>query len=246
MPWEDIADALTGEVKREIAENYFNEKVLLEKSWSDFEEKVKNFSKIEEALVLNACRILFMLENNELIQEFERLSHFPLKSCYYPEVLTSSSIRRRLFQKMGGLPFGLTSKSRFTKLLLRLYEDLFKSYKIYIKHLKELEEEYLALKEETQAFYKRFDLPSILDFFSRLTESASEIATPQEREKTYEELAKSLKISLPEPPSQRYELYPEPRNPKEITSDLIKLAKRAYDLHQASAKEVLALVSTKD
>ncbi|BAU22832.1 hypothetical protein THC_0437 [Caldimicrobium thiodismutans] len=246
MPWEDIAEALTGEVKREIAENYFTEKLALEKAWTDFEEEVKAFSKKEEALILNVCRLVIMLEKDELIQEFEKLTQFPLKSCYYPEVLKSSNIRRRLFQRLGTLPFGLTSKSRFTKLFLKLYEDLFKTYKEYIKNLKDLDEEYLTLKEETQAFYKRFDLPSILNFFSRLTEGTSEIATPQEREKTYEELVKSLKISIPEAPSKKYELYPEPRNPGEITSDLIKLAKKAFELHQASAKEVLSLVSKKD
>lgn len=101
MPWEDIAEALTGEVKREIAENYFTEKLALEKAWTDFKEEVKAFSKKEEALILNVCRLVIMLEKDELIQEFEKLTQFPLKSCYYPEVLKSSNIRRRLFQRLG-------------------------------------------------------------------------------------------------------------------------------------------------
>ncbi|MFN3406707.1 MAG: hypothetical protein ACK40E_03140 [Caldimicrobium sp.] len=38
-PWEDLAEALSTEVKREIAESYFQEKLSLEQAWEEFKEK---------------------------------------------------------------------------------------------------------------------------------------------------------------------------------------------------------------
>jgi hypothetical protein len=40
--WEDIAETLSSEVKREIAEEYFSEKKFLEESWENYQETSRN------------------------------------------------------------------------------------------------------------------------------------------------------------------------------------------------------------
>lgn len=244
--WEDLAETLSTEIKREIAQSYFQEKIALESIWKEFEDNYKPLCKKEEELILNACRLTLMLKEENLMEEFQRITHFPLKHCYDPQIIESSNIRKRLFEKLKGLPLAFTSRSRFSKLFLKIYEDLFKAYKAYITLLDDLEEEYRALKEETQKFYKKFDLSSILGFFGRLDEKVEmEITTPEEKDKIYEELRERLRISIPEAPSTKFERYAQPVDPAKIRSQLMSLAKEAYRAHQEYAKDLMSLVSKK-
>ncbi|MFN4197172.1 MAG: hypothetical protein ACK4FM_04130 [Caldimicrobium sp.] len=246
-PWEDLAEALSTEIKREIAESYFQEKISLEQAWKDFEEKYKELNKREEELILNSCRIMLMLKEEELINEFQEITKFSLKNCYFPEIIESTNIRKRLFEKIKNLPFGFTSKTRFVKLFLQIYEDLCKAYNKYVKLFQNLEEEYRILLEKTQRFYKRYDLTSILSFFGKLEESTpSDVAITEEKGKVYEELQDKLKIPIPSSPSAIYEKYSEPVVLNKIKYSLIKLGKRAYQLHQEYSKELIKFVSKKD
>lgn len=246
-PWEDLAEALSTEVKREIAESYFQEKLSLEQAWEEFKEKYKELTKREEELILNSCRIMLMLKEEELINKFQEITNFSLKNCYYPQIIESANIRRRLFEKIKNLPFGFTSKTRFVKLFLQIYENLYKAYNKYIKLLQNLEEEYLNLLEETRRFYRRYDLPSILSFFGKLEESTpSDVAITEEKDKVYEELQDKLKIPIPSAPTAIFEKYSEPQVLDKIKYSLINLAKRAYQLHQEYSKELIKFVSKKD
>lgn len=243
-PWEEISEVLSGEIKREIAQAYFSEKIALEKTWEEFlKDLKKELSKKEEALILNACRLTFMLKEEDLVKEFEKVTGFSLKSCYTPEVLESSNIKDKLFSSLKKIPFGFTSKSRFVKLFLELYENLYKAYKNYIETLKNFEEEYQVLKEETEKFHRKYDISSILGFFERLEGEDSSLTPPERRENIYESLEKKLRIKIPEAPSQIFELYKTPLEPKKIKFALIQLAKKAYAHHQNLAKELLKLAS---
>ncbi len=246
MSWEDLAEALSSQIKREIAENYFQEKVFLESSWEAYQKNLQNLNKLKEKIELNICRLYLLLEKENLIQEFERITGFPLRKCEILEKLDSKSWKKQIFKGLPKLPFALTTKSRFTKLFLELYRELFKNTQEYLKIWKESKEEYAELIEETKAFSKRFDLPSILNFFSKLSDTSPEIIPPQEKETLYKELVNSLKIKIPQSPDKLYPLYPLPKDPKEIRSDLIKLAKKVFEVHQILALEILNLVSQKD
>lgn len=244
--WEDLAEAISTEVKREIAESYFQEKIALEEAWKEFERNYKLLEKKEEEVLLNACRLMLMLKEDHLINEFYNITNISLRSCYHPQILESPNIKRRLFERLKGLPFGFTSKSRFVKLFLKIYQDLLKAYKAYIALLNDLEREYQLLKEDTEAFYRRFDLSSIFTFFGKLEEAPSEIAIPEDKEKVYSELRERLRISLPEAPSSKFDRYFQPIEGSKIQHQLITLAKKAYSAHQEYAKELMRLVSKKD
>lgn len=245
--WEELAEGLSSEIKRELAETYFMERISLEKAWENFlEELHKEMQKKEEALLLNICRIIYMLKENHLIEEFEQITGFPLRACYDPVIMESKNIKRRVFSSFGSTPFGLTSKSRFIKLFLKIYENLYKAYQNYNKLLEDFEEEYKILKEETEKFYKRFDLSAILGFFASLSEKREDIGVIEEREKIHQSLTEKMKIQVPEPPSKLYEKYPPPKDPKMVKSQLINLIKRAFESHQKDAREILKLISEKD
>jgi len=242
-PWEEIAETLSGEIKRELAEAYFNEKVALERTWEDFKKDFKLLSKKEEAFLLNVCRIVTMLQEEPLIEEFEKITGLNLKTCYHPQILESPNIRKRLFAPLKGVPFGLTSKNRFVKLFLKIYENLVKSYQSYLNTLKDFEEEYQVLKEETEKFYRRYDLSSLFGFFESLEGEASSLTTPEDKDKIYQSLSEKLRLEIPAPPSQSFEVYGEPTPLGQIKSQLVKLAKKAFEGHQNLAREFLKLAS---
>lgn len=246
-PWEEIAETLSGEVKRELAEAYFSEKKALEDAWLEYRDFVKSLCKKEEAVILQASRILIMLEKEGLIEEFERITGFPLKKTYLKQIVESPTLRRKLFEKLGKKSFGLTSKSRFIKLFFDIYEDLVKATISYKMTLKKAESLYDDLKRETEQFYKRYDLGSILDFFRKFEDLSSyEMGAIEDRERIHEELAHSMRIETFPKPSDFVDDYEEPKELKKISSSLRKLAQRAYETHQDLAKEILKLVSKKD
>lgn len=244
-PWEDIADVLSTEIKRELAEAYFSEKLALEESWEEYKRELKSLDKLEEALILNACRLMLMLGDEELWDEFEAITNFSLKKCYHPQIIASSYIKKTLFEKLGKKPFAFTSKNRFVKLFLNIYEDLIKAYQAYKKKKDDLENLYEELKKETESFYRRYDLSQILGFFSRLEGASLELGPIEEKEKVYEEISSTLKISLPESPAEKTEAYNEPKSLNQISNDLRKLAKSAFEHHQEYAKELLSLAAKK-
>ena len=245
--WEELSEILSGEIKREIAQAYFSEKVALERTWEDFfKELKKELAKKEENLILNVCRLVFMLKDTSLVDEFEKITGFPLKTCYSPEILESANIKRKVFSEIKEIPFGLTSKSRFVKLFLKIYENLYRAHKSYIDTLKNFEEEYQILKKETEKFHKQYDITSMLGFFEKLGEESPSINVPQEKENIYKSLSEKLKINIPDPPSKLFELYPPPSEPSKIKFSLIQLAKKAFKHHQDAAKELLKLASSKE
>lgn len=242
--WEELSEGLSQEIKKELAQAYFANKVALEKAWEDFlKELNKELTKKEENLILNTCRFVFMLKDEDLINEFETITRFPLKLCYSPEILESSNLKRKIFSEIKSVPFGLTSKSRFVKLFLKIYENLYKAYQVYINTLRDLEKKYQVLKEETEKFYKRYDVSSILGFFERLEEGTQELTVPEAKDELYKSLSEKLKIKISKPPSELFEIYNPPVEPSKIRYSLSQLAKKAFEHHQNDAKELLKLVS---
>lgn len=242
--WESLAESLSIEIKKEIAESYFNEKNYLEEEWKNYENLFKNLQKKEEKVILNACRILILLGDRELWEEFENITGFSLKNFYDSQILKSYGIKKSLFKKLKA-PFGFTSKNRFVKLFINIYQNLEIAVSEFLKELSEVKKYYELLREETQAFYKKFDLSAILGFFRRLEKVDVDIGPIEPIEKTYETLTEILKIKIPLPPEEGTEkVNPIPKF-SEVSSKIIKLAKKAFEKHQREAKEIIELVSKK-
>jgi len=244
--WEDIAETLSSEVKREIAEEYFSEKKFLEESWGNYQREIKELDKLEERLLKNVCRLVMMLRDDDLIQEFRKITGFDLKGCYFQQILESENIKKRLFKKLGA-PFAFTTKSRFVKLFLEIYKDLQASAKAYNEKLKAFQKYYEELVKDTEAFHKRFDISAILGFFSKLSSGEqSEIGGIEDKGQIYEKLSSKLKIKKATPPTAIYTEYGEPRPLRDISGELIRLAKTAFSRHKREGKELLDLAAAKD
>ncbi|MCX8041160.1 MAG: hypothetical protein N3A56_01545 [Thermodesulfobacteriaceae bacterium] len=243
--WENLAESLSVEIKREIAENYFNEKNYLEEEWEHYQKDLfKKLQKQEERVILNGCRMLILLGEKELWDEFEKITGFSLKNFYDSQILKSYGIKKSLFKKLKA-PFGFSSKNKFVKLFINIYRDLETAIRDFLKELNEIKKYYERLKGETQAFYQRFDLSAILGFFRRLEGGSFNIGPIEPMEKTYETLAETLKIKIPPSPEEMVEKV-KPIPPfSEVSSEIIRLAKKAFEKHQKEAREIIELVSKK-
>ncbi|MCS7199133.1 MAG: hypothetical protein N2327_00125 [Caldimicrobium sp.] len=244
--WDEIAEALSREVKKEIAEEYFSQRIALEQGWLEYKDMLQGLTEKEKNLILNAKRLILMLENKDLIEEFEKITHFPLSKFYSPQFSESANLRKTLFKKLEKKPFGFTSKTKFIKLFIEIYQDLIDAYKSYKNALIGAEKFYANLKAETELFYKKHDLSQILAFIGRLEDKTPDIGAIEAKDKVYQELSSTMKISTFSKPSDLMEAYEEPLKIEKIYTDLKKLAQRAYESHRETSKDILKLVFKKD
>ncbi len=241
--WEELADLLSLEIKKDIAEEYFTEKKYLEKAWEDYKQKAKDLEKYEEKIFQYTCRLVMMLRDEKLIEQFREITGFDLKACYFPYLLESETIKKRLFKKLK-VPFAIRAKGKFVKLFLELYKKLAANIEEYNKKFTHYRQEYMDLVEETKRFNKRFDLSAMLSFFRKLSgEPSEEIFSSDDKTKVYEELTKKLAISIPPQPDQELPIFPSPRPYREISGELIKLAKIAFTQNKGFAKELLEIAT---
>jgi hypothetical protein len=60
--WEDFLEGLTSEIKREIVENYFSEKLYLEEEWKTYESLLENLKKFKkEFSIMLGGYILYLI-----------------------------------------------------------------------------------------------------------------------------------------------------------------------------------------
>jgi hypothetical protein len=249
--WEDFLEGLTSEIKREIVENYFSEKLYLEEEWKNYEGLLENLKKIQKRIFNNAWRIYFILDKDEnLIKEFENLTSFPLKtSCeksleLYENTykLSEGELKKRLFSNIFS-PFGFTLKGKFIKLFYNIYKRLHNILNNYLKEYKRVEKTYNILKEETENFHKSFDLSYILGFFERLEISETEIGGIENKEKIIKDLVEKLKIPIPKPLNLYFLNYSPLPLPSKVSSKLSQLAKISSQKNPENAKEILSFLA---
>jgi hypothetical protein len=249
--WEDFLEGLTSEIKREIVENYFSEKLYLEEEWKTYESLLENLKKIQKRIFNNAWRIYFILDKDEnLIKEFENLTSFPLKmSCeksleFYENTykLPEKELKKKLFSIIFS-PFGFTFKGKFVKLFYNIYKRLYKILNNFLKEYQTVEKTYNILKEETEKFHKSFDLSYILGFFERLEIPEAEIGGIENKEKIIKDLVEKLKIPIPEPLNLYFLNYPPLPLPSKVSSKLSQLAKISFEKNPENAKEILSFLA---
>ena len=126
--WDDFLKELETEIKSELARNYYSEKLLMEETWEVFKEDLKDLEKKYEEVVKAGLKIWFLLGSDEIRNEFEKLTGFPLKELFVraKEIFQKNKnwdekkIQKELFQSET-LPFAFTRKGKFDKLLQKAY-----------------------------------------------------------------------------------------------------------------------------
>ncbi len=249
--WEDIYESLALELKKEIAENYFSEKVYLEEEWNSFKELLEELRTKQKKIFNNAWKIYFMLQDYDLVEEFEKITNFPLKEVIsqskilYEKIynIPEENLKKKLFANEIS-PFALTTKGKFIKIFFNIYKRFFKVLQEYLKNYQKIEKLYNILKEETENFHKKFDMSYILSFFNKLnlSELECELGTLEDKEKIWKEISERLKIKIPEEFEKDFKKYNNIPEFSKVYSKLSKLIKKAFERNPEKAKEILKLV----
>lgn len=232
-----IADAITYEVKQEIANRYFGFRTLIEEDKLSLTEQIKQHSFIlEKRISFDLIRIYILLKDDQRIQRFLSLTGIPEQLFYDPYLTESPTIRKRVFENVRLR--GLTSKGCFTNAVYDCYERLVEHITLYRGNFEELRELQETISTEIKLFYQKNDLGSILGFLRSLgrTETGSHMQGGVETD-IAGDLEKKLNIPLPEPIEAFLPVIPPPPPLKAIRKELSQLITASYqaqkeDIHQ--------------
>ena len=105
----DITKFLSYEIKKELAERYFGFRKLIEEDKDTLEKDLRHSKQtIGNRIVLDLSRLYILLRDESLIDQFLTLTGLGEKFFYDPYILTSPTIRARVFS--GVKAKGLTAK----------------------------------------------------------------------------------------------------------------------------------------
>ncbi|NTV15314.1 MAG: hypothetical protein HGA96_15505 [Desulfobulbaceae bacterium] len=194
-----IAEALTVEIKQDLANRYFGFRKLIEEDKLALADKIRQHAFIlEKRISFDLIRIYILLRDEGLIGEFLVLGNIPAQLFYDPYLAESATIRQRVF---AGLSIrGLTRKGRFANTLVDCYERLCGHVGLYREKFAELEATRDQISSEIAHFYKNNDLGSILSFLRSLGDATLSGAMQGGMELDMaQDLDRKLRIEPPEP-----------------------------------------------
>lgn len=167
-----VSDALTYEVKQEIASRYFGFRKLIEEDSMALEDKIRQYASIlEKRIVFDLIRVFILLKDEALIERFMALGNIPEESFYDPYLVQSQTIRKRVFE---GVRFrGLTKRGCFNNAIIDCYERLIDHVDRYREQFAELVAAQQMISDEIDLFYRKNDLGSILGFLRGLSAPSS-------------------------------------------------------------------------
>lgn len=158
-----VDDFLALELKREIAERYFGFRKMIEEDSLDLTEKIKyQLSILETRISYELIRIYILLNDENLIHEFMKLTGWMERLFYDPYITESPTIRQRVFK---GIKIrGLTKTGRFKNLVFDAYERLVAHVEHYRQNLEEIIASRDTINAEIELFYRKNDIGNIMGF----------------------------------------------------------------------------------
>ncbi len=169
---EDFAKTLAFEVKKDIAERYFGfRKIIQEDSNYYQQEVIASALSLESEIGLDLLRIYALLQKDTLIHRFYDLTRLGEVLFFDSYVVSSPTIRRRLFENLKVR--GLFRKSRIKNMFFDVYDALQLHVEIYRARFAALIEEHEVIEEEIKLFYKKNDISGIMLFLRGLEGDAS-------------------------------------------------------------------------
>ena len=226
----DISKVMSYEIKKEMADRYFGFRKLIDDDKRKLAEQIRRQSMTsEQRIVMDLARIYILLRDWQLIKRFLTLAGFE-EELFYDEYLVSSpTIRARVFAGVTGR--GLTRSGRFKNLLLDCYEQLVADVDSYREKFGELLESRQLINEEIEVFDQKNDLGSMLGFLRQLDrDDKATIAGPVVA-RVGEDMAAKLKLEPPEAIEHHLPIVPPLVSLDRIRGDLKKLAEEALSLH---------------
>lgn len=164
---EDLTKILSFEVKKEIAERYFGFRKRIEDDKDLYEKRLTISSlELENKIGFDLIQIYILLNNQDLIHRFIKITGLPQDFFFDPYFLQSPTIRKKAF--IGKKLRGWTRHGRYRNMFFDTYISLTGNIEEYCKTLSELTEEQETIREQIKLFYKKNDIDSIMDFIRRI------------------------------------------------------------------------------
>jgi len=229
----DITKFLSYEIKKELADRYFGFRKLIEEDKDTLEKDLRHSNQtIGNRIVLDLSRLYILLQDEALIDQFLNLTGLGEKFFYDPYILTSPTIKARVFS--GVKAKGLTASGRFKNLLMCLYEALIIDIEEYRERLTELIDSQAIIEEEIKIFYQNNDLSSIMGFLRNIDGDKSTHGSLEGGLRSGFSESIENKMKIPPPPRVIEELpvLPPLAPLPQIKKEIKKLAEQAFKLHE--------------
>ena len=230
---EDISDILAFELKKEIADRYFGFRKQIETDTCNYKERIGLYAiEHENSIGYALLRTYVILQDARLISDFLRLAGLPADLYFDPYILSSPTIRLRIFS--GVKIRGITRRGRFFNLFYDCYKELEAAIAKYNQAIEQLAEEQEVIRAEIDLFYRNNDIDSIMGFMRRMEAPAhhnSDMLQYGSAIEQQQKLSAKLKINPPLPPEQLLPPVSQPPPFIEIKLELKDLAARALSLN---------------
>ena len=164
---EDLSNILTFEVKKEIADRYFGFRKIIEEDTRLYKQKIISLSlDLEKSIGFDLVRIYTLLQEEELIYGFFKISGLPERFFFDSYINKSPEARKRILS--GRKIRGLTRWSCFKNMFFDTYTILHDYIIDYRAALCDLTEDHDTLREQINLFYRKNDLTGIMQFLRNL------------------------------------------------------------------------------
>ncbi len=226
----ELADFLSFEVKKELAERYFGFRRLIEEDKESFASRVRESEiSLAQLVCRDLVRIYILLQTEELIADFLATCGLDERLFYDPYLIDSPTIRQRVFS--GVHPRGLTLAGKFKRLFLDCYEELEAHVGRYRERLAELQAQWEVIDEEIRLFTRRHDLGGIMDFLRRLDGPATTTLEGGPLPAGQGHLGQRMQLAPPPPVDTLLTIMPAVPAIGRVRHQLKELASRAYARH---------------
>ncbi len=160
---DDISKALAYQVKREMAEQYFGARRVIEEDIEALKPEYRALNDFYELKIgVDLLRIYSILKDKGLAEDFMSVIHWQGLPFYDDYMVESRNIARRLQEPVTS--WGITAFYRFFNELCNAYELLERDAREYNERLEGLADEVATINEEIALFEKRFSLDEMMSF----------------------------------------------------------------------------------
>lgn len=228
----DISDVLNYEIKKELADRYFGFRKLIEQDKALLKQDIRHHTlTLGQRILFDLNRIYIMLQDEKLIRRFLQLTKLEEKFYYDPYILTSPTLRARIFS--GVKTWGLTAAGRFKHLFMSTYDQLTRDVEDYREKYAELVEDQETIEEEIKIFYRKNDISSIMGFLRSMDGAGAESNLEGALDTGLSEhFERKMRMEPPAKISHEIPFIPSLVPAHQIKKELKKLAKDAFPLHK--------------
>lgn len=229
---EDFTKFLDFEIKKELADRYFGFRKLIEEDKMALARNLRHSNQtVGNRIVLDLTRLYILLRNDELIRLFLKSAGLGEKFFFDPYILTSPTIRARVFA--GVRTRGFTASGRFKNMLIDTYGALESDISEYREKMAALVGRQEVIEEEIKIFYRKNDIGAIMGFL-RAMDSGGGSGSGGGMEGGLvsgyaESMEKKMRVLPPPAVEDDLPILPPLTPLSQIKKELKKLAKVAFD-----------------